>query len=176
MYSIEQYKADKAALDAAKAELSCLVAGEGTGRCSVWAGEYARISQYFGNSKGYNEPTLDTIHYGAEVRKIARIFNTISTVRRISGFDCKIYESILNEVEKKIKSMRVFKRRAKIKCFAPRDHKQPCYCARLQAVEAAASIANAPIVPDLKEELIAKVNGALILDKEFDNESVSLRG
>jgi len=163
-YSQEAYKADKAALDAAKAELSCLVAGEGTGRCGVWAGEYARIASYFGT-----KDNAGITHYGDTVRRVARCFMVISSANRIGGFDCRVYEALLEQIEKKIKSMRVFKRRPKIKCFEPKLHKQPCYCARLQAVEAATLIANAPIENDLKEELQAKVSGALILDREFSN-------
>jgi hypothetical protein len=166
MYSLETYKADKAALDAARQELSCLVANEGTGRCSIWQGEYARIATYFGRKDNISGITS----YGDSVRRIARMFMAISTASRITGFDCKIYESMIDQIEKKIKSMRIFKRRPKIKCFEPRSHKQPCFCARLQAVEAAASIANSSVSNDLKEELQAKVNGALILDKEFENE------
>jgi hypothetical protein len=162
-YSIEQYKADKAAVDAAKAELSCLVVGEGTGRCSLYSGEYARISTYFGRKDNVDGIT----HYGDTVRRVARMFVVITSAHRIGGFDCNVYDALLKEVEKKIKSMRVFKRKPKIKCFQPKLHTQPCYCARLRAVEAAAAIAVAPIEPDLKEELQAKVNGALILDKEF---------
>jgi len=166
-YSMEDYKADKAALDAAKQELSCLVAGEGKGRCSLYQGEYARIAQYFAIKNQVDE----TIHYGDAVKRVARMFMAISTAKRIGGFDCNIYEAILAEVEKKIKSMRVFKRRAKIKCFAPREHRQPCFCARVQAIEAAQSIASSGAPLDMQEELQAKVSGALILDKEFeDNE------
>lgn len=171
-YSMEQYKADKSAIDAAKQELSCLVAGEGTGRCSVWQGEYARIATYFGRQ----DPISHITNYGDAVRRVARMFVAISTANRIGGFDCRIYEAILAEVEKKVKSMRVFKRKQKIKCFAPKQHKQPCYCARLQAVEAVQGIVNSQVSEDLKEELQAKVSGALILDKEFENENIGLRG
>jgi hypothetical protein len=172
MYSIETYKADKAALDCAKSQLSKLVAGEGDGLPSLYHGEYSRISAYFGRKDAISGITS----YGDAVRRVARMFMVISTARSITGFDCNVYAAILEQVEKKIKSMRTFKRRAKIMCFAPRDHKQPCFCARLQAVEAAASIANSPVSNDLKEELQAKVSGALILDKEFENENTSLRG
>lgn len=166
MYSLETYKADKAAIDAAKVELNRLVIGEPSGACAIWQGEYARIASYF----GHKDAILNITHYGDTVRRVARMFMAISTANRISGFDCNIYQAVLTEVEKKIKSMRIFKRRAKIKCFQPKLHRQPCYCARLQAVEAVQSIAQADIQPDLKEELQAKVNGALILDKEFRDE------
>lgn len=168
-YSMEQYKADKAAVDAARAELSCLVVGEGTGRCSLWSGEYARISTYFGRKDAVDGIT----HYGDAVRRVARMFHVISTADRIGGFDCNLYDNLLKEVDKKIKSMRVFKRKAKIKCMFPKEHHQPCYCARLRAIEAAAAIALAPIEPDLKEELSAKVAGALVLDREFTQDEMA---
>lgn len=163
MYSLETYKADKLANDAAKAELSKLVAGEGTGKTVLYQGEYARIATYFGQ-KDNNEVT----HYGNAVRRVARMYMVISTADRINGFDCNIYSTLLNEIDKKIKSMRVFKRKNKIKCFAPNVHRQPCYCARLEAVQAANSIASSGVEASMKEELIAKVNGALILEKEFE--------
>lgn len=158
-YSIEQYQSDKIAVDAAKADLSALVIGEKIGRTALYQGEYGRIAQYF--NKGA----------GDSMRRIARMFLTISTANRISGFDCNIYSAMLDEVTKKIKSMRVFKRRPKIKCLEPRLHLQPCYCARLIAIEAAALGALSPIEPDLKEELNAKIQGALVLDKEFQDEA-----
>ncbi len=166
-YSMEMYKEDKLAVDAAKAELSKLVAGEGTGKTVLYQGEFARIATYFGQ-----KDNNDVTHYGNAVRRVARMFHVISTDSRINGFDCNIYSNLLAEVEKKIKSMRVFKRKNKIKCFAPNIHRQPCYCARLEAVQAASSIANSGVEPSMKEELIAKVNGALILEREFANDLV----
>jgi len=166
-YSINEYKEDKAAIDAAKVELNCLVLGQGTKRCDVWGEQYDRIACYF----GYKKQANDITHYGDEVRRVARMFRAIRTADRISGFDCNIYASLLEQIEKKIKSMRVFKRKQKIKCFVPQLHRQPCYCARLEAIQAASSIANAPIEADMKEELQAKVSGALILDKELEDAS-----
>lgn len=169
-YSLETYKEDKSAVDAAKADLSALVVGEKIGRTALYQGEYARISTYFGRKDAVDGIT----HYGDAVRRVARMFMVITTAQRIGGFDCNIYSNLLAEVEKKIKSMRVFKRKAKIKCMFPREHNQPCYCARLRAVEAQAAIAVASLDPDLKEELSAKVQGALILDKEFEANEVSI--
>jgi len=158
-YSQEQYKQDKIAVDAAMQDLSALTIGQKVGRTAIYQGEYARIAQYF-------EPIKET------VRDTARMFMHISTADRISGFDCLTYQARLEQIVKKIKSMRVFRRKRKISCFEPKLHLQPCYCARLRAIEAATLIAVAPIELDLKEELSAKINAALILEKEFENESV----
>src|SRR6267142_2431510 len=165
-YSMETYKQDKIAVDCAKQQLSKLVAGEGDGLPSLYHGEYARISTYFGRK----DEIFGITSYGDAVRRVARCFMVVSTARSINGLDCNIYDSILQQVEKKIKSMRVFRHKAKIKCFAPKQHRQPCYCARLEVVQAAASIANSQAPNDMKEELQAKLSGALILDKEFENE------
>ena len=169
-YSMETYKQDKIAVDCAKQQLSKLVAGEGDGLPSLYHGEYARISTYFGRK----DEIFGITSYGDAVRRVARCFMVVSTARSINGFDCNIYDSILQQVEKKIKSMRVFKRKPKIKCMFPKEHHQPCYCARLRAIEAATAIALAPIEPDLKEELSAKVAGALVLDREFTQDEIPL--
>jgi hypothetical protein len=163
-YSLETYKADKLALDAAKVELNCLVLGEGTGRCSLYQGEYARIASYFSTAS-----QLSQANYSEATRNVARMFKAISTANRITGFDCTEYSARLAEVGKKLKSMRVFRRKNKIKCFAPKIHAQPCYCARLEAVHAAEVIANAPVPVEVQEELQARVSGALILEREFAN-------
>jgi hypothetical protein len=151
MYTMDQYKQDKIALDAARQDISSLVAGEGAGRTKRYQGEYGRMVSYW-------EPVKATM------RDYARMFMAISERPAITGFDVLIYSQMLDVMEKKIKSMRTFKRRGKIKCFAPKEHKQPCYCARLEAVQAAISIAQANVDDNLKEELVAKVSGALALE------------
>lgn len=173
-YTIETFKQDSLAINAAKAELNCLVLGEGTQRCAVWDAEYARIAQYFGDPKVFIDTEQGLLRYGPAVKRMARMFHVICTADKISGFDCNIYSATLDEISKKLKSMCVFRRRAKIKCFAPTEHRQPCYCARAAAVKSAAEIANSPVSPDMQAELQAKVSGALVLDHQLKREEGNL--
>jgi len=115
-YTQEQYKQDKIAVDAAIQDLSALTIGQKVGRTAIYQGEYARIAQYF-------EPVHE------QVRDTARMFMHISTADRISGFDCLTYQARLEQIVKKIKSMRVFRRRLKIRCLFPKLHEKGCVCA-----------------------------------------------
>ena len=141
-YSMETYKADKNAIDAAKSDLSALVIGEKIGRTALYSGEYARISQYFDKEAG------DTM------RRIARMFYTISTANHISGFDCNVYATLLEEIEKKIKSLRVFRRKKKIRCLLPKLHSKDCVCADWQRLMEASneSQENGREIPSRQEE------------------------
>ena len=148
-YTQETYKADKLALDAAKNELNCLVLGEGIGRTEQYQGEYGRIAQYFGDKN----PVDGITHYGATVRRVARMFVVISTAKRISGFNCNVYSALLNEIEKKIKGMRVFRRRAKIRCLVPELHGKGCVCADWKRLTEASSESqeSGPVRPSAAE-------------------------
>lgn len=153
-YSPEMFKQDKLAVACAQNEISRLVAGEGTGNCSLYLEEYTRIAKYF-------------VEQPETTKTLARMFYYIATAKEITGFDALVYDARLKEVLKKLKSMVHFRKRNKIKCWFPKEHVQPCYCARLDAANAAAAIAAAPIDAASKEEASAKVTGALILDNHI---------
>jgi len=153
-YTRELYDLDKAALDAAQTELNRLVAGEGDGRLALFEQDFHRISGYFKIEDGRG------IEKQISCGLILRMFTRMMNSKSITGFQCQEYKVLLDWCIKKCKSMRVFKRRAKIKCFSPRVHQQPCFCARLAAVEAVAGIQDDAV----KAEAAAKVEGILALE------------
>lgn len=154
-YTMEQSNADKAAMAGARAELSRLVAGEGMGACSVFADDYLRIATYFFEN---STPTPTS-------RRVYRMFNAIMKNEKISGFECRTYEVLLGEIEAKIKTLRKFFRKAKIKCFEPRSHRQPCYCARLSVVDTVRAVVASSMTEADKVELAARAAGALALER-----------
>jgi hypothetical protein len=163
MYTREMYEQQKKALDAATGVISALTQGERANECSIYETEYAEIASYFAVRNLHTG--VDTI--GATARRVFRMFTKIMTAPRITGFEANEYGVLLKQCQDKIKSLRVFKRKPKIKCFEPRVHRQPCYCARMEAAMAAVAIANSQSSDAIKTELTQKVQAALELENEL---------
>jgi hypothetical protein len=161
MYSVEQYNRDKFVVDEAQIELNRAVIGEGDGRLAQYAADYARICGYFAH--GVDDSSLPS--KTPYISSLARMFYRLSSTEKLDGTYVQPYMVKFQEIYRKLKSKRVFRRKPKIKCFAPREHKQPCYCAGAEAVAAIAQT-----LPEQKEQIAAQVNSQLILDNRQDEE------
>jgi hypothetical protein len=164
-YSKETFEQDKQAVEAAQHELNRLACGEGTRECQRYWDVYERIADYFTQRNAAGKLTSLTTQ-----GTILRMFKRICTQTKVDGTYIPSYAAKLEEIRKKIKSMQSFRVRPKIKCFQPRNHRQPCFCARLEAVHATVAIANSPAENGTKELLTARVQGAMTLEAQFRRE------
>lgn len=148
-YGQEEYARDKLVVDAAQTQLNALAAGEQDGRLGDYIGDYLRIRNYF-----EKEPHM--------MKPVGRMFHTLVTAVKINGFQVKDYDGMLQLVHKKLKGMRKFFRKPKIKCFAPTIHPQPCFCARLAAFKALEAAGG-------DEDAQARINGLLAIEREMED-------
>lgn len=138
-YGREQFEMDILAVRSAQDRLSALTLGERLGECAKFGPDYARISNYFLEDR-------NGVLFGVpQSTKVARMFVNITEGNGIQGFETVRYETLLKEVEAKLKSMRVFRRKMKKKCSQPGAHRQPCYCAAMK--ESTEAYANREIAP-----------------------------
>ena len=121
-YDKETQMEDLAAIQAAQNLLSAKVVGEQVAVLKPKMDVYARISGYYSPNHG-------------KVKPVARMFWTLATHEKISGFECNAYATLLPEVRKMVKGKLIRRRRAEKKCLLPNEHAQPCFCARLAAAQ-----------------------------------------
>ena len=117
-YTLDEYKQDFAALNAATNALSAYVVGEGQDRLDSVAVDLLAIRGY------WNEKHVMYVPYSKMVVNLLQ-------ENQISGFDSAIYAGLLAQAVKKIKSMRPVFRKKKEPCFAPLVHPKKCACANL---------------------------------------------
>jgi hypothetical protein len=141
---IEVFRRDISAHKAAVAMLTPLTAGIQDGRLGYYAPDLVRIKGYFEKI-----PSLQV--------DIGRMFRTLALAPEIDGMLCNVFHARLTIVKQEIMRRRPFMgRKKKIACFFPKEHKQPCYCARSAAAKALTASLEAE-----REETERQFNGIL---------------
>src|SRR5271157_1103180 len=145
-YTKAQFDNDKYLVSLAEQALSARVAGQSGIALEQYASMYLEIAKKF-------EPDI------AMVKEIGFMFADLMMDKPLGGFKCMEYEKLLKVVRKRLGSLMFFRRKKQITCFEPRVHLQPCYCARLEAIQAV------EVAPEaVKEEVAARVSGLLVLE------------
>lgn len=152
--SQEILKEDLAALDAAENVLSALVTGEKSTLTADFGPVYARLTGYWAK---YDGPKLGNCEM---MKHVARMFITISEAKKISGFQCQEFSSLLKDCKKLSRAKNPFMRRGAKKCNSPNTHTPGCCCARLKKTQDAQTPVTPVQVLQLKNKPSAQLESA----------------